>query len=59
MHYDILYALYTPMTLKEKKGTDGHMNEHRNLVTTSLLELLIAARNISAITDPILTKLTR
>ena len=37
------------MTLKEKKGMDGHTNEHTNLVTTSLLELLIAAKNIKQI----------
>ena len=31
------------MTLKEKKGT----HEHTDLVTTSLLELLIAAKKIT------------
>ena len=48
MHYDIPNALQTPRTLKEKKGTHTrkheNTNEPTNWVTTSLLELLIAAK---------------
>ena len=38
-----LQMLYRLKNTKEKKGTNEQKNERTNLVTTSLLELLIAA----------------
>ena len=57
MLYDTPNALQTSETLKKKKGTNkrtdeqtdgrtnGRTNKRTNLVTTSLLELLVAAKN--------------
>ena len=48
MPYDIPNKLQTPRTLKEKKDTrtSKHTHGRLNLVTTSLLEMLITAKNI-------------
>ena len=48
MLYDTPNALQTLKTLKKKKGdarTDEQTNGRTNLVTMSLLELLVAAKN--------------